>query len=491
MEHVILEKILQTAKDSPERMAIADSAEEYLSYSVFVERIRLCANLFLQRGIKRGECVLLQGVTRKEYVIYYFAIHMIGAIAVPYEKHLNGEALFYMSDVVQAKAIVSEKREKGGPDQWFDIFCISSEQMYEGELLSETDVADILFTTGTTGNPKGVIMSHKNLYIGADNVACGTEMTETDVTMIVAPMNHAYAMGGLRAAMLSGASVILHESCMLLKEMTGKMECYGCTGFSTVPATIKLLYQYTRGALERVLGRVRYVELGSASLDADMKRELLECLPNASVYISYGSTEAPRNIYMNLRDYPSRLETIGKAAKNAEIFIVDEDGKKLPNGKQYVGRLAVQGEMVMPGYWKEETETRTVLQGKRIFLTNDMGYQDEEGFVYLLGRRNDMLNIGGELVSPLEIEKIANQCAGVSVSACIAIKDERELLGEKIVLFVECEDVSLTEEAICRHMEKHLPQQKLPSEICKISHMPVNYVGKLDRKQLITLWHNI
>lgn len=490
MEHIILSKILQTVKNSPERLAVADSVKTFLSYGELLKKIRLCANLLLKKGIKKGDCVLLQGVAKKEYVVYYFALHMMGAIAVPYAKNLTNEEIAYIADMVEAKAIISENRESAGLDKWFEIDKFPEEGEVENIILSETDVADILFTTGTTGKPKGVIMSHKNLYLGAENVACGTEMTEKDVTMIVAPMNHAYAMGGLRAAMLSGAAVVLHESCMFLKEMTEKLEYYACTGFSTVPATIKLLYQYTRGSIERILGNVRYVELGSASLDAEMKKELIDRLPNANIYISYGSTEAPRNIYMDLRKWPDKLDTIGKPARNAKVYIVDDIGTRLPKGKKEIGRLAIQGDMVMPGYWRNEKESRDVLQ-KECFFTNDVGYQDEDGFLYLLGRRDDMLNIGGELVSPLEIERIANQCTGVSASACVAIKDEGELLGEKLVLFVECNTGSVSEEMVRSYLEKHMPHDRLPQEIRQIAHMPVNYVGKLDRKQLVELWHSL
>lgn len=489
MEHIILSKILQTAKNSPERLAVADSVKTFLSYGELSKKIRLCANLLLKKGIKKGDCVLLQGVAKKEYVVYYFALHMMGAIAVPYAKKMTSEEIAYIAELVEAKAIISENKEIGCLGNWFEIDKIPEEGEVENIILSEIDVADILFTTGTTGKPKGVIMSHKNLYLGAENVACGTEMTEKDVTMIVAPMNHAYAMGGLRAAMLSGAAVVLHESCMFVKEMTEKLEYYACTGFSTVPATIKMLYQYTRGSIERILGKVRYVELGSASLDAEMKKELIERLPNANIYISYGSTEAPRNVYMDLRKWPDKLDTIGKPARNAKVYIVDDIGTRLPKGKKEIGRLVIQGDMVMPGYWRNEKESRDALQ-KECFLTNDVGYQDEDGFLYLLGRRDDMLNIGGELVSPLEIERVANQCTGVSASACVAIKDEGELLGEKLVLFVECNTDSVSEEMVRSYLEKHMPHDRLPQEIRQIAHMPVNYVGKLDRKQLIELWHS-
>lgn len=490
MREIVLDSILESASRNPDNIALADSLDSFLTYGRLAACIRACARKFLDCGIKKGDRILIRGVSKKEYVISYFASHMIGAVAVPYEKKIDREALHYLIGCTGARLLVTDAVEQDVRVDTLDMCEICDvPDSYDGGLLAaEADTADLLFTTGTTGNPKGVIMTHRNIFLGAQNVSHGVEMTAQDVTMIVASMNHAYAMGGLRAAMISGAAVVLHENCTVLREMVDKLNQYHCTGFSSVPATIKLLYQYTRGALDRVLGEVRYVELGSSSLDAHMKKELLRVLPDASIYLNYGSTEAPRNIYMDLRKYPDKVTTIGKAAVNATVSIVDEQGSRLPAGEEQVGRLVIEGDMVTPGYWQAEKESRQVLKGNR-FFTNDVGYMDEEGFVYLLGRKNDLLNIGGELVSPVEIESAANQCAGVEASACIAIQDEGALLGEKIVLFVQCH-VPQSDEVkreIMEYLQNHLENRKIPNEIKFIDQMPVNYVGKLDRKKLYEL----
>lgn len=489
MSDIILEKIVEYAEKNPNHLVIADSMDTALTYGEFVNNIRICAKLFIDSGLKKGDRVLIRGIHSKEYVISYFAAHMIGAVAVPYEKNIDPDTLAYIVRRVEAELLVTDSACVNMSVKSLDIYkiCNGSER-FDGEIpVLENDIADILFTTGTTGRPKGVIMTHRNIFRGARNVACGTEMSAEDITMIVAPMNHAYAMGGLRAAMISGAAVVLHESCMRLKEMVDKLDRYHCTGFSTVPATIKILYQYSRGALDRILGKIRYVELGSSSLDVDMKKHLLRILPGTSIYLNYGSTEAPRNIYMDLRKFPDKLTTIGKPAVNAVVRVVDEEGRILPEGDKNAGRLVIEGDMVTPGYWLDEEESKLVLDGNR-FYTNDIGYMDEDGFVYLLGRKNDLLNIGGELVSPLEIESVANQCKYVEVSACIAIKDENALLGEKIVLFVESTGAAAEhslEKEIFQFLEERLDNRRMPNEIKIIQKMPANYVGKLDRKKLL------
>lgn len=488
---LVIERIIEYGAQYPDKLAIADSGDDNgLTYGEFVKKIRQCGKSLLDKGIAKGDRVMICGLCRKEYVIGYFAIHLIGAIAVPYEKHIEQEKFSYIIKHVNAKLVLTDVEVKEVDSLNLFDAC-TNEAWYQGDAAATEDaIADILFTTGTTGLPKGVVMTHKNIYYGAENVACGVEMQPEDVDMVVAPMNHAYAMGCLRAVMITGAAIVLHESCTLLKDMLHKLKQYNCTGFSSVPATIKMLYEYTRGSIEKVLGGVRYIELGSSSLDVHMKKELLEKLPNTSFYLNYGSTEAPRNIYMDLKKTPDKAESIGKAAVHATIYIMDEAGNELEPGKEHVGRLVIEGDMVMPCYWNDKEGSDVVLDGNR-FWTNDIGCMDADGFVYLMGRKNDLLNIGGELMSPLEIEAVANQYNHVEMSACISVKDAESVLGEKIVLFVQMSDQDkFHEEEMMDYLKQHLEAKKMPHKIAWIKKLPTNYVGKLDRKKLAAFLSN-
>lgn len=486
MNKLVIQRVIEYGEQYPDKLAITDCAEDNgLTYGEFVRKIRECAESLLDKGIAKGDRVMICGLCRKEYVIGYFAIHMIGAIAVPYEKHIDQEKFSYMIKHVNAKLVLADMEVKEVDSLNLFDAC-TNEKSYQGDVAAtEHEIADILFTTGTTGMPKGVVMTHKNIYYGAENVACGVEMQPEDIDMVVAPMNHAYAMGCLRAVMITGAAIVLHESCTLLKDMLNKLKQYKCTGFSSVPATIKMLYEYTRGSIEKVLGSVRYIELGSSSLDVHMKKELLKKLPHTSFYLNYGSTEAPRNIYMDLQKTPDKAESIGKASVHATIYIMDEAGNELESGREHVGRLVIEGDMVMPYYWNDKEGSAAVLDGNR-FLTNDIGYMDADGFVYLMGRKNDLLNIGGELMSPLEIEAVANQYDEIEMSACISVKDEESVLGEKIVLFVQMSDKDkFDEKQIMDYLRQHLEVKKMPHKIEWIKKLPTNYVGKLDRKKLV------
>lgn len=480
----VVEAIADHGEHLTDKIAIITDNSE-VTYGELWQRIQRCSALLSERGIKSGDKIVLAEDYAGDFIALYFAIHWLGATSVVVEREASVASITSLIDSISPKLIVLNRLENGV--ETYKILEDAHGTCSRG-VFTEKSWADILYTTGTTGIPKGVVLSHKNEVAGALNVINGGDMSEQDRNLLTMPLHHAFGLTTLRAVLYKGGTVILQEGFASLKKMNDNIKNKACNCVYMVPAALRVIYFQTRERLDLLLGALEKIEFCTAPLDKKMRRVLNEQLKGVRLYNSYGATESARSVYMRLDLHLDKEDAIGRAVKGVSVHIVDDDHKEVVSSRQNIGHLAIHGDMNMIGYYNDPRLTETVLS-KGVFYSEDLGYMDEEGYIYLSGRNNDVINIGGEKVSPIEIENAALDCEGVEECACIGIKDPQNVLGYVPLLFVVSDNKEdFSDIKIRTYIERHLENYKVPYRIIEVDEIPKNFMGKIDRKKLDDLW---
>ena len=339
-------------------------------------------------------------------------------------------------------------------------------------------VADILFTTGTTGTPKGVPLTFKNEAAAARNINAFIRNKTDDVELLALPISHSFGLGRVRCCLSNGQTLILLGSFVNVKRIYKSFEEDGVTGFTMVPSSWKFLQKMSGNQLGNYASRLKYIEMGSAYFSESDKSELALLLPNTRVTMHYGLTEASRSAFMEFHEDALFLNSVGKASPNTEIQVFDESGNMLPLGED--GEICVKGEHVTQGYLNHPNDE--VFFGD-YFRTGDWGTKDSNGYIFLKSRKKELINVGGKKVSPIEVEDQLALIPGIAESACIAVPDPGEVLGEvvKACLVAEPNAERPTFEEIASALSRKLESYKIPAVYEWVNEIPKTSSGKIQR----------
>lgn len=501
MNQTIVEAVLAHGAEIPDKLCVAFKNVK-LSYREVCRRMKRAAAILQKEfDVHAGDRVMLSAMSKPDYVVLLLGIQYLGAISIPIDKAAKLENIKELLDFIQPKLLISDAAL---PDA--STVKISLRELFErsGESLEETDneenfqyvrsesdqIAEMLFTTGTTGMPKGGMLSYGNVLASACNTWHGVGMVPEDIVLIPLPLNHSVGMRVLRAALYIGASVVLQNGFTFAQALEDNIKNFGCTALVSVPASIELVYRQMQEKFADILGGLRYIEFGAGSLSYDMKRKLIRLLPNTTIYNTWGSTETGGAIFLNVTERQDKLTSLGKPAEGIELKVVDSAGKTiLAKNIDTAGRMALRGKMQMQGYYNLPKETAETLVDGWLF-TNDMVYTDDEGFVYMLGRADDIINVGGEKVSPIEVENIAQEYEGIRECACIGVPDPDDILGQVPVLYIVPEGSSIDQEQLVKFLAGRMEKYKLPHRFLEIAQLPRNRMQKLDRRELHRLWED-
>ncbi len=485
MFKTIIEAILEHEKSQPGKIALVAEDGE-ITYEELAAGARRISAFLKGSGCRPGDRVMLSAVSCRNYFFCYYGIHMAGCIVAPIDPNAKNGQIKDIYEDLEAALFINDKHLdiEGIKERSLKDIGEGQEEVCLGYGLPDEDaLCDVLYTTGTTGRAKGVKVTHRNQVTVARNLIGVTAMEAEDVVMTPLPLNHSNALGTMGAYLYNGSTYVAHNGFLNIKAMCDKIEKYHCTAFSGAPSGLKILDKATRGHIEDILGKVRYVEIGTAPMDMAQKKSLMGALPDTRLLMNYGATEARRAVYMDLNEHPERLTSIGKPLDGVSIKILDEENQEIESSPSRVGRIAICGGNCMAGYWRAPDLTEETMVAGGI-LTNDLGYIDEEGFIFLMGRANDMINIGGEKVSPFEIEDAILSFGGISECACIAIEDKNGILGEAPMAFIVPSEGEISTEELRDYLLKRLEGYKVPATYEAIKELPKNYMGKIDRQRL-------
>lgn len=480
----IVEAVAYYGEKNPEKLCIADETEA-LSYQEVRNRVGQTVKKFQSMGIQKEDKVAVECTQDANFLICGLACQLTGAVFVPLEKNASKERVKDIIEVTEPKCFIC----KG--DYEVPVTILKEEEFYRYENAAAEEwtkfpeaeaVAEILYSTGTTGKAKGIVITNQNNVAVAENIIFGTEMAKDNVELVPMPMSHSHALRTCYANMVNGSSVVIIDGVMRVKKVFELIDKYQVNAFDLSPSAANVLVKLAKKRLQEYSNRVKFIEIGSAVLEEGLKEELCQVFKDSRLYNFYGSTEAGRSCILDFNREKGKPGCIGKPTKNARFIITDQDRNEIQSSKNNPGLLAIAGAMNMKEYLKAPELTSQTMQNGFIY-TSDLGYIDEEGFVYVLGRMDDVINYNGIKIAPEEIEGFVQRYPGVTDCACVPVKDP--MCGQVPKVFVSVEDESNFDTTeLLKFLLEHLEANKQPKKVEIIEKIPRTPNGKILRRQL-------
>jgi long-chain acyl-CoA synthetase len=488
---------------SPEKVFLFSELDgREFSYRQFDSLVNQTANLLAGLGVKKGDMVGLLLPNCIEYVLFYFACWKLGAVAGPINAQLKGAEIKYILNNSEAVVLVTQS------SSWPTVHAIGSELEFLEELvlidervegtidyraelsrqssqLSPTDLglddnAIIVYTSGTTGNPKGVLLTHGNLIANARQISHWLKFDQDDRFLGIMPLFHMNAVAVTTLTPLYvGASIVLSPKFSARRHWQIISE-YGVTTFGSVATMLSMLLNTYPDGVPAGLdtSRLKFAMCGSAPVPVPVMQQFEQRF-NCPVIEGYGLSESTCRATFNPPDARRRLGSVGLPIGN-EVKIFDDADQELPPGQS--GEIVLRGENVMRGYFKNPDATERAFRSGW-FHTGDLGYRDADGFFYVVDRKSDMIIRGGENIYPREIDDVLYQHPAVKDAATIGVPDE--LYGEEVKAFVVLKDaVTCTEDELMEFCRARLADYKCPKTIEFLDDIPKGPTGKLLKREL-------
>jgi acyl-CoA synthetase (AMP-forming)/AMP-acid ligase II len=344
----------------------------------------------------------------------------------------------------------------------------------------DVDLASLMYTSGVTGKPKGVMLSHLNLVSNTYSIVRYLGLSQEDRMIVVLPFYYIYGRSLLYTHILSCGSLVIDDRFAYPAAILNTMQEQEVTCLAGVPSTYSILLNKS-DLRARKFPRLKYVTQAGGGMSKPMQKAVAEAFHPARLFVMYGSTEAaPRLTYVEPEMLPCKWGSIGRAIPNVEVIVADEEGRRLP--PHVSGEIAARGSNIMMGYWKDPGATAQVLR-HGYYYTGDLGYADEDGYIFLTGRSRDMIKTGGHRVSAKEIEDVVAAIPGVLEAAVIGVSDE--LLGEAIKVLLVPASPALNEAFVKNELKRRLPVFKHPKWVEFRQSLPKNQSGKILKSALI------
>ncbi|WP_287198944.1 class I adenylate-forming enzyme family protein [Mesorhizobium sp.] len=349
----------------------------------------------------------------------------------------------------------------------------------------DIDLAAIIYTSGSTGEPKGVMLTHRNMTAACTSIASYLKLCEDEVILNVLPLAFDYGLYQMIMAFRTGARLVLERSFAFPAQILGLIKEERVTGFPGVP-TIFAALSDLKSLKDHDFSSIRYVTNTAAALPLKHILMLQDLFPDARIYSMYGLTECKRCTYLPPEDLERKPLSVGVAIPNTEMWIVDEHDK--PVGPDVVGQLVIRGATVMKGYWgKPEATARKLkpgpLPGEQVLYTGDDCRMDAEGYLYFIGRGDEIIKSRGEKIAPKEVENALLDIPGVREAAVIGVPDE--LLGQAVKAFVVIEQGRIVgERQLQKECQRRLENFMVPKSIVIVPSLPMTDTGKLKKTAL-------
>ena len=524
MSDLLHSLILDSANAKPDKPALIHKSTQ-LNYAELASVVEQTATGLLAHGLLHNERLGIYLPKLPESVATFFATTLAGGVFVPINPLLKAPQVGYILQDCNVRVLVTSKDryeqlkdilpqchhlqtivlvncadENLPQDQSFNF--LTWQQLTDNDRTNtrkqriDSDMAAILYTSGSTGKPKGVVLSHKNMVSGAKSVAQYLNNSADDKLLAVLPFSFDYGFSQLSTAFHTGASVMLMDY-LLPRDVIKAIAREQVTGLAGVPPLWNQLAQLEWPS--KAVDSLRYMTNSGGAMPKATLQRLRSALPNSDFYLMYGLTEAFRSTYLPPHEIDNRPDSIGKAIPNAEVMVVREDGSPCAPGEP--GELVHRGALVAMGYWNDPTKTAERFkpapnQDKALSLTEiavwsgDNVKMDEDGYLYFVGRKDDMIKTSGYRVSPTEIEEVIY--ASKLVSEIVALGIPHPTLGQGIVVIATAsQNQELDSDAILNHCKKELPNFMLPLAIEKADSLPRNPNGKIDRKLLSNEYQDI
>jgi long-chain acyl-CoA synthetase len=498
--------IVGGAERFAEREAVAD-AHERLTYA------QLAASVFaLARGVRRlglapgdrGLVVLPNGVN---FVRAHFANLLAGVVSVPCDAGLTRDSLRTLCASCRPRVLFTDaatlQRLTAEPGTTLEVehvvvfgtpppgsVGVDARELAGNEAdgpfspaAFDDDLAVLMYTTGTTGRPKGVRLSHANVLAVVRNIVSFAGYTSDDREVVVLPLSHNFGLGHLYCNLMSGGAVYAEPGLARVKRVLDALESFRATGFPGTPLGIGMLMDNYGPVFARKAATLRFSVINSAPLPPDRTAQLQALLPQLEIMVYYGLTEASRSTFISLtRKGPEFYRSVGRPMAHAELRIVDASGLPVAGGAP--GEILIRGAALSGGYWDSAEEERVAFAGGWLH-TGDLGHLDADGYLWIDGRLKDVINVGGYKVSPTEVETALASFPGVLDAGVAGVEGLPGSMGEVVVAgLVTGPEFVVDEAALQQHCLATLEKFKVPARFVRVEAVPRTDTGKTRRADL-------
>ncbi|RWM89196.1 MAG: AMP-dependent synthetase [Mesorhizobium sp.] len=466
---------------------------------------RLAAALFAN-GVRRDDRVVVFMDNCWEAAVSIFAVLKAGATFSPINPSTKADKLAYIIGDCDAAAILTQAKLMpvvgeacGGNTGIFVASTVGADgqcpagaasladclTLEAGEIDHrgiDVDLAMLIYTSGSTGRPKGVMMTHRNCDAAADSITTYLRNTSDDIILNVLPLAFDYGLYQLLMAVRLGATLVLEKSFAFPQAVFERIREEGVTGLPLVPTMAAMILQM-RDLEPGFLPSVSYISNTAAALPPAHIERLRFLFPGVRLYSMYGQTECKRCTYLPPEELDRRPGSVGIAIPNSDAFVVDDNGQRVPPG--VAGELVIRGPHVMQGYWRNEAATERALRPgpnpwEKVLYTGDLFRTDEDGFLYFVGRKDDIIKTRGEKVAPKEVEAVLHAHPGIAEAVVVGVPDP--LLGHAVGALVIRSDPKLSEKDVMRHCARHLEDFMVPKIIEFPLELPKTDTGKVSRR---------
>ncbi len=512
-QRLLGEALFYSAETYPDKTAVIAKSQEFTFSELKESALKIAVFLGIS-GMKRGDRIAVYMNNSWQCAVSIYGITIAGGVFLVINPQTKADKLAYILNDSGAEILITESKlnneflpalkkvatlhgvvfsgEEFQKEFIQDVSFTAFEKILSDPLpdyilpaIIPNDLAALIYTSGSTGFPKGVMMTHQSMVFTCWSLIEYLRITNDDRIILLSPLAFDYGLYQLLMAVTIGGSLIVEQSFVFQSTIFNQIEKYKPTVFPGVPTIYAMLI--ASGKKSKIaFESIKKVTNTAAALPAEFIPELKSIFPNALIFKMYGLTECKRVCYLEPELIDLKPASVGKAIPGTEVFLLSPDGQPVPPNEK--GILHIRGPHVMLGYWHKEDLSNEMLKpgflpGERILCSNDWFKIDEDGFLYFLGRNDDIIKTRGEKVSPVEIENVIYKIEGIKEVAVIGVPDE--ILGESIVAFITTHTKFNFKEAdIQKECMSKLENFMVPQKIYFLDEMPKNSNGKIDKKSL-------
>lgn len=465
-------------------------SKETISYKkLYKDSLKVAS--YLKDHVGQNQNIVLISPNSVFFITAYLGILKSGNVCVPLNFAIEQENLDFIlettasSCVFMAKNLQSKQQLNEGIrhiDETVLNQIIETREVlpFDSDIDNNT-LAEIIFTSGSTGTPKGVMISHGNIIANTDSIIEYLKLTSKDIIGVVLPFFYCYGLSLLHTHLRVGGSLVLNNSFIFLGSVIKDLKDYKCTGFAGVPSHYQILLKKSQNFKNTEFPDLRYVTQAGGKLHTIFIEEFVQAFPKIDFFVMYGQTEATARLcYLPPNRISEKSGSIGKPIPGVTIKIVDNEGKEVPIGEE--GELLAKGDNIMLGYYKEPEETAKTIKDGWLH-TGDIALADNEGYLYLMARKKEIIKVGGKRVSPKEIEEVILSIPEVVDCTITGIEDE--VLGESILATIVLnnpKDQLAMKDVILSKCAEKLSLYKIPQQIIFENSISMNATGKKVKK---------
>ena len=469
--------------------------EKVVTYAELRRQVAQLARGLLARGHAKGDRVGIWSENSPFSVTAYLGVIRAGLVAVPFQTDLTQETFTKIITDAGIKDLFVSQRFLNRLRPWAEKAAVTllAEAEWQNLLVAgnnslpeinpRVDLAALLFTSGSTGLPKGVMVTHRNIECNTRDIISYLGLGPAERVMAVLPFHYCFGASLLHTLLMAGGGVVLNNDFKLYPEMVlQEMQQRECTGLAGVPSIYQLLLRKSRFK-QLAFPRLRWFQQAGGKLPNACIAEILEAFPQVRYFLMYGQTEATARLsYLPPERLNDKLGSIGCGLPSTRLEVLKPDGTPVVPGSAETGEIVATGDNVALGYWNDLEETAKFFKCGRLH-TGDIARVDADGYIFVVDREREMIKSGGNRVSAKEVEDVIAEMLAVVEAAVVGVP--HELLGEAIqAVVVAAPGSELTPEAVQAHCRKRLPQHKVPMSVVFLANLPHNSAGKVLKAKL-------